>query len=43
MLNDTFWCKIIPILDPSISGTKYDRDNPNISAERGGQSDCVGV
>ncbi len=43
LLSNTFWWKIRPILSPSISGTKWDRDNPIFSAERGGQSDCVGV
>ncbi len=32
-----------PTLGPSISGTKYDRDKPIFSAEKGGQSDCVKV
>ncbi len=40
LLNNTFWWKIRPNLDPSISGTKCDRDKPIFSAERGGQSDC---
>ncbi len=31
-------CKIRPILGPSISETKCDRDKPFLSAERGGQS-----
>ncbi len=39
MLNNTFWWKIRPIFNPSISGTKYDRDKLIFSAERGGQSD----
>ncbi len=28
------------MLGPSISGTKCDRDNPVLSAEKVGQSDC---
>ncbi len=32
-----------PTLGSSISGTKCDRDKPIVSAERGGQSDCVEV
>ncbi len=43
LLNNTFWCKIRPTLGPSISGTRYDRDKPIFSAERGGQSDGVEV
>ncbi len=43
LLNNTCWWKIRPTLDPSISGTKCDRDKPNFSAERGGQSDRDGA
>ncbi len=43
LINNTFCWKLIPHLDPSISGTKCDRDKPVFSAERGGQSDSVEV
>ncbi len=39
LLNSTFWWTIRPTLNPSISGTKCDRDKRIISAERGGKSD----
>ncbi len=43
LLYNTFWWIKWPNLGPSISGTKYDRDRPIFSAERGDQSDSVEV
>ncbi len=40
-VKNIFWWKIRPTLGPRISGTKCDKDKPILSAERGGQSDCV--
>ncbi len=41
LLNNTLWWNIRLNLGPSITTTICDRDNPNIFAERGAQSDCV--
>ncbi len=43
LLNNTFWWNIRPTLDPTISGTTCDSAKLIFSAERGGQTDCVGV
>ncbi len=39
--NDIFCWKISPTLGEIISGTKYDRDKPNVSAEKGGHLDWI--
>ncbi len=39
----SFWWKIRPTSDPIISVIKCNRDKKKFPAERGGQSDDVGV